>query len=153
MVGRASSTPMGVVFREDPASRKLLGAGRRARTTRVRVRSIRKILGWLAAAHELPYPASFMHLVEFLQVRHSEPCARGAIRLTHVAFVFMEELAGVSEKFSSDPMYAIKKELMATSLGPREIKQAPRFPIVLLAALEELLSDSSHPVFFRIMAL
>ena len=69
----ASPTRMGALLREDPASRRILGAGRRAGTVRARVRSIRKILAWLAAAHELPYPTSHMHLVEFLQVRHSEP--------------------------------------------------------------------------------
>ena len=62
-----------------------------------------------------------------------EPCPRGAIKLTHAAFVF-------------------KKELMATSLGSRESKQAPRFPVVFLAALEELLADEAQPAFYGIMA-
>ena len=92
-------------------------------------------------------------MIEFLQVRHSEPCARGAIRLTHAALVFMEEFGGVPERFSSNLLYAsIKKELMATSLGSKESKQAPRFPVVVLAALEELLSNLSRPVFLWIMA-
>ena len=146
----SSSTPMGVLLREDPTNRRLLGAGRRAGTIRARVRAIRKLL---AMAHELPYPTSYMHMVEFLQVQHSEPCVRGAIRLTHAAFVFMEELSGVPERFSSNPLYvSIKKELMATSQGSRESKQAPSFPVVVLAALEELLSDISKPLLIRIMA-
>ena len=41
---------------------------------------------------------------------------------------------------------------MAKSLGPSESKQAPRFHVVILAALEELLTDLAQPVFFRIMA-
>ena len=63
----------------------MLGGGRRAGTIRARVRPIRKFVAWLAAAHELPYPTTHMHLVEFLQVRHSEPCPRGAMKLTHAA--------------------------------------------------------------------
>ena len=114
----ASSTPTSALLRDDRSSRKLLGAGRRAGTMRARVRSIQKILRWLATAHAIPYRTSHMHMAEFLQVRHSEPCPRGAITLSHAAFVFMEELAGVSEHFSSKPLYvSIKKELMATSLG------------------------------------
>ena len=67
-VGRiplASPTLMGVLLREDPASRRMLRTGRRAGTIRARVRSIRNFLAWLAAAHELPYPTTHMHLMEF----------------------------------------------------------------------------------------
>ena len=42
--------------------------------------------------------------------------------------------------------------LLATSLGNRTLKQAPRFPIVLLVAFEELLSDENQPCYFRIIA-
>ena len=41
---------------------------------------------------------------------------------------------------------------MAKSLGARDSKQAPRFPVNILVALEELQADASQPVFFRIMA-
>ena len=47
-------------------------------------------------------------------------------------------------------LVSIKKELVATSLGSQDSKQAPRYPVVILAALGELLSDPSQPVFFRI---
>ena len=47
---------------------------------------------------------------------------------------------------------SIKKEIMATSLGSKGSKQPPRYPVVTLAVLEELLSDLSKAVFFRIMA-
>ena len=83
---------------------RFLGASRRAGTVRARVRSIRKFLAWLAGAHELPYPTSHMHFVEFLQVRHSEPGPREAIKLTHAASVFMEELSGVKEKLTVVPL-------------------------------------------------
>ena len=146
----ALPTPLGALLREDPASRRMLRAGRRVGAVRARVRSIRKCLAWLAAAHELPFATTDMHLVEFLQVQHSEPSPRGAIKLTHAGFVFMEELSGVKEKLTA--VTSVKQELMATSLGARESKQAPRFPEVILAALEEPLADDAQPVFHRIMA-
>ena len=141
---------MGMLLREDPASRRILGAGRRAATIRARVRTIRKFLVWLAAAHELAYPSSHLQLIEYMQIRHSEPCPRGSLKLTHVAFVFLEELSGVREKFTEVPLYlSAKKELMATSPGSPESKQAQRYPLVVLAALEDLVADEAQPVYFR----
>ena len=71
MAGRFRGSVAGLIdsdalLRDDPASRKLLGVGCRAGTIRARVRSIRKFLGWLATAHEIPYPTSHMHMAEFL---------------------------------------------------------------------------------------
>ena len=143
---------MGKLLREDPASRQIRGAGRRAATIRARVRTIRKFLVWLAAAHELAYPSSHLQLIEYMQTRHSEPCPRGSLKLTHVAFVFLEELSGVREKFTEVPLYFSAKELMATSPGSPESKQAQRYPLVVLAALEDLVADEAQPVYFRTMA-
>ena len=94
----ATSTPMGKLLREDLASRRILGVGRRAATIRARVRTIRKFSVWLATAHQLTCPSSHLQLIEYMQIRHSEPCPRGSLKLTHVAFVFLEELSGVQEK-------------------------------------------------------
>ena len=145
----ASSTPMGTLLREDPASRKLLGAGRRGGTIRARVRAIRKFLSWHAVAHELPYPTSHMHVAEFpagtaLAAEGSDsPHARGVCFHGRTGRSFGK----VQLEFS-----VRHDELTATSLVSKESKQAPRFPLVVLAALEALLSDPSKPVFFWIMA-
>ena len=149
----ATPTPMGALLRADPAARKILGAGRRASTIRARVRTIRKFLVWLGAEHTLPYPDNYLRLIEYMQVRHSEPCPRGSLKLVHVAFVFMEELAGVRERFTDVPLYAsARKELMASSPPTSESKQAHRYPIIVLAALEEFFADSCQPVYLRIFA-
>ena len=69
---RHTDTPMGL--RENPSNLQLLGSGLRAGTLRSRVRSIRKFLEWLSAAHKIAFPVHWQQLVEFLQVRLSEPC-------------------------------------------------------------------------------
>ena len=117
------------------------------------MRAVRKLLNWLAAAHELPYPSSHMHLVEYLQIRHWELCPRGAIKFTHASFVFMEEVSGVTEKLTIVPLYvSLKKELLSASLGSRQLKQALGFAVVVLAALEELIADDARPSYFRTVA-
>ena len=96
------------------------------------MRSIQKFLVWLAAAHQLTYPSSHLQLIEYMQIGHSEPCPRGSLKLTHVAFVFLEELSCVQEKYTEVSLYlSAKKELMATD---PESKQAQRCPLVVLAA-------------------
>ena len=40
---------------------------------------------------------------------------------------------------------------MATSPGSLESKQAQRYPLVVLAALEDLVADDAQPVYFQIM--
>ena len=48
---------------------------------RSRVRSIRKFLEWLSAAHYVAFPVHWKQLVEYLQVRLSEFCVRGSLKL------------------------------------------------------------------------
>ena len=136
----STPTPMGDPLRADPAARKILGAGRRAATIRARVRTIRKFMAWLAAANALPCPDTYLKIVEYMQIRHSEPCPRGSLKLIHVAFV--KELSGVREKFTDVPLYSsARKELMASTPAAQESKQAHRYPVVVLAALEDFLAD------------
>ena len=127
---------MGALLRADPAARKILGAGRRGSTIRARVRTMRKLLAWLAAEHTLPYLDTHLQMIEYVQVRHSEPCPRGSLKL-----------------IPDVPLYSsAQKELMALSPATQESKQAHRYPIVVLAALEEFLADVSQPVYLRIIA-
>ena len=90
---KGTVTPMGKMLTHIPGQ-QLVGGGRRASTLRSRVRGVRKFLSWLALNRELSYPTSFDQLSEFLQVRLSEPCNRGALKGTHQSFVFLEEMVG-----------------------------------------------------------
>ena len=49
-----------------------------------------------------------------MQVRLSEPCVRGSLKLAHLSFVFLQEVAGVEEKMTDAALYDVtKKELVA----------------------------------------
>ena len=77
-----TDTPIWRVLQARQGDIALLGAGRRASTIRSRVRNIRHFLAWLAMIYAITYPPEQTHLTEFLQVRLSEPCNRGSIKIT-----------------------------------------------------------------------
>ena len=125
---RSTDTPMGRLIRENPSIVQLLGGGRRAGTLRSRVRSIKKFIGWLIAAHGISFPNHWRQLTEYLQVRYSEPCVRGALKLVHSSYIFLQEVAGIDDKLTDAAMYAVSlKEFMAQASPGRAPRQAPRF--------------------------
>ena len=97
---KSSDTPMGKLIRESPSNIQLLGGGRRAGTLRSRVRSVQKFLGWLIAAHGIKFPNHWRQLIEYLQVRYSEPCVRGSLKLVHSSYIFLQEVAGIEDKLT-----------------------------------------------------
>ena len=150
---RHTDTPMGRLMRENPSNIQLLGSGLRAGTLRSWVRSTRKFLEWLSATHNVAFPVHWQHLIEFLQVRLSEPCVRGSLKAAHRSFLFLQEAAGISEKITDSALYDVaRKELFAAALPGRAPRQAPRFPSILLGAFEDNVMDSSLPVFWRVLS-
>ena len=109
-----SMTPMGRILGERLGSIQLSGAGRRASTSRSRVRAVRRYMNWLALNHDLGYLRELDHVTGYLLARQSEPCTRNALRGAHTAIAFKEEVAGVeqSEKLTGTQVYAIiQKEI------------------------------------------
>ena len=150
---RHTDTPMGRLLRENPSNIQLLGSGLRVGTLRSRVRSIRKFLEWLSTAHKIAFPVHWQQFIEFLQVRLSEPCVRGSLKSAHRSFLFLQESAGISDKFTDSALYDVaRKELFAAALPGRAPRQAPRFPSILLGAFEDNVMDSSLPVFWRVLS-
>ena len=148
-----SRTPMVKLIRESPSNIQLLGCGRRAGTLRSRVRSVQKFLGWLIASHGFTFPAHWLQLTEYLQVRYSEPCVRGSLKLVHSSYIFLQEVAGVEDKLTDSAMYAVSlKELMSQASPGRPPRQAPRFPTILLAAFEDTVLSADKPVFVRVLS-
>ena len=92
---RSTDTPMGKMIRESPSNIQLLGGGRRAGTLRSRVRSVQKFLGWLIASHGISFPVHWRQLTEYLQVRYSEPCVRGSLKLVHSSYIFLQRWLGL----------------------------------------------------------
>ena len=150
---RSTDTPMGKLIRESPSNIQLLGGGRRAGTLRSRVRSVQKFLGWLIASHGISFPVHWRQLTEYLQVRYSEPCVRGALKLVHSSYIFLQEVAGIEDKLTDSAMYAVSlKELLSQASPGRPPRQAPRFPTILLAAFEEMVLSVDKPVFVRVLS-
>ena len=126
---RSTDTPMGKLIRENPSNVQLLGGGRRAGTLRSRVRSVQKFLGWLVASHGVGFPVYWRQLTEYLQVRYSEPCVRGSLKLVHSSYIFLQEVAGIEDKLTDSSMYVVAlKELMSQAIPGKPPRQAPRFP-------------------------
>ena len=95
----------------------------------------------------------WQQLIEFLQVRLSEPCVRGSLKAAHRSFLFLQESAGISEKITDSALYDVaRKEQFAAALLGRAPRQAPRFPSILLGAFEDNVMDSSLPVFWRVLS-
>ena len=150
---RSTDTPMGKLIRENPSNVQLLGGGRRAGTLRSRVRSVQKFLGWLTASHGISFPVHWRQLTEYLQVRYSEPCVRGSLKLVHSSYVFLQEVAGIEDKLTDSAMYVVAlKELMSQAIPGKPPRQAPRFPTILLAAFEDMVLAIDRPVFIRVLS-
>ena len=150
---RSTDTPMGKLIRENPSNVQLLGGGRRAGTLRSRVRSVQKFLGWLAASHNISFPVHWRQLTEYLQVRYSEPCVRGSLKLVHSSYIFLQEVAGIEDKLTDSAMYVVAlKELMSQAIPGKPPRQAPRFPTILLAAFEDMVLAIDRPVFIRVLS-
>ena len=129
---RSTVTPMGKLIGENPSNIQLLGGGRRAGTLRSRVRSVQKFLSWLIASHNISFPVHWRQLTEYLQVRYSEPCVRGSLKLVHSSYIFLQEVAGVEDRLTDSAMYAVSlKELMSQASPGRPPRQAPRFPTII----------------------
>ena len=150
---RSTDTPMGRLIRENPSGIQLLGGGRRAGTLRSRVRTIQKFIGWLIAAHQISFPNHGRQLTEYLQVRYSEPCVRGALKLVHSSYIFLQEVAGTEDKLTDTAMYSVSlKEVMARASPGQAPRQAPRFPTNLLAAMEDMVLSVDTPLFMRVLS-
>ena len=150
---RSTDTPMGRLIRENPSNVQLLGGGRRAGNVRSRVRSVQKFLGWLVASHGVNFPVHWRQLTEYLQVRYSEPCVRGSLKLVHSSYIFLQEVAGMEDKLTDSSMYVVAlKELMSQAIPGKPPRQAPRFPTILLAAFEDMVLALDRPLFIRVLS-
>ena len=127
-----TDTPMGRLLQSRQGDISLLGAGRRA-----------------------SYPTKQTHLTDFMQVRLSEPCNRGSLKLVHESFIFLDIVSGLepSLRLTSSQLYiTIYRELMTKALPGKLPRQAPRMFSAMLKALEQLIMSVSSPVYFRIYA-
>ena len=96
---QGTATPMAKVLEERKGDSNV-----RASTLRARVRAAKKFLSWLAVSADVAFPTQVMHLSGFLETRHSEPCSRGALKSAHQSMVFLEDVAGIEEKLTTNAL-------------------------------------------------
>ena len=100
-----TKTPMGEALSNKLGDRSFLGGGRRASTLRARVRASKKYLAWLAVSADVAFPSGVSRLTGFLESRHSEPCNRGALKAAHQCMAFLEDVAGIDEKLTTNALH------------------------------------------------
>ena len=150
---KGTKTPMGAALENRLGDRNLLGGGRRASTLRARVRASRKYLAWLAVSADVAFPSEVSHLTGYLESRHTEPCNRGALKAAHQSMAFLEDVAGVEEKLTTNAFYTVVyRELLATAQPGRTPKQAHRYPVAVLESFEELVVCESATFYLRVYA-
>ena len=67
--------------------------------------------------------------------------------------MFLQEVVGIEDKLTDTAMYAVSlKELMAQASPGKAPRQAPRFPTILLTALEESFLSFDTPLFLRVLS-
>ena len=99
------------------------------------------------------FPSEVSHLTGYLESRHSEPCNRGALKAAHQCMAFLEDVAGINEKLTTNALCtAVCRELVATAQPGRTPRQAPRYPVAVSESLEELLFSESATFFLRVNA-
>ena len=116
----------GQLFATQPGSVEVLGGGKRASILRSRVRAIRKFLSWLHVTHGIQSPQLVEHFTEYLRMRLSEPCNRGALKTPYRAQVTPERADGYTRPGPADSDTVVLCDRPRTPLSgaAREAEQA-----------------------------
>ena len=147
-----TKTPMGEALSNRPGDRSFLGGGHRASTLRARVRASKKYLAWLAVSADVAFPSEVLHLTGFLESRHSEPCNRGALKAAHQCKAFLEDVAGIDEKLTTNALYTVVYRELCHSATRAHADTGTRYPVAVLESLEELVLSESATFFLRVCA-
>jgi len=95
-----------------------------------------------------------LHLVEYLQARADEPCGLSVLEGVAAGFAFMEDACGYprGQRLVDAPLFgAYLKELTAgyAVAGAGPVRQAPRYPLCLVLALEREVVDEEVAACYR----
>ena len=112
---------------------------------------------WLLEAKQIVPPGRPSDLVDYLLARRDEPCGRSIPEPIMKAICWMEEVAEFPTELRATQgrlAWAIKDRIVESlSSGAPLTKRAPRFPVAMLARLEELVVDEMYSVaYWRIWA-
>jgi len=143
---RASSNP--------GAALAAAAGGRRARTLAKRIGAWKRMRAWCMDLYAVPFPRTVLHLVEYLQARADEPCGLSVLEGVASGFAFMEDACGYArgQRLVDAPLFdAYLKELIAgyAVAGKEPLRQAPRYPLCLVLALEREVVDEEVAACYR----
>ena len=128
--------------------------GRRARTLAKRIGAWRRVRAWCMDLYTVPFPRTVLHLVEYLQARADEPCGLSVLEGVAAGFAFMEDCCGFArgQRLVDDPLFAAYLKELASGYagaGVEPLRQAPRYPLALVLALEREVVDEGVAACYR----
>ena len=150
-----TETPLGQRLAQKPGASNTMGLGLRSGTLRNRVHVLRRFLSWLATSHQVPFPTSEEHILDYLEIKVQEPCTRSALKAVHQSLVYLEEISEISPaaRLTVKPRYSnLFAELLSQTRPGAEPKQAPRPLLRVLEAIERTVVDHNEAVFIRLYA-
>ena len=147
---------MGNLLARQPGSLAFQGAGRRAATLRNRVRFFAKLL-LMARGNARSLLHSFVGTLCGGSSGHAlpEPGNRGTLRNVNRTFTFLHEVTGTEQvkRLTATPLYdAVYRQNLSICEPGRTVQQAPRFPVGLLALVENFVTTDSNPATCGCMA-
>ena len=130
--------------------------GMRASTIRKRIREWRKVRAFALGVAGVPWPAHIGVVLDYMQERLDEPCARTVPSSILSALGFMEKAGGVAlhDRMANQQTLKnmVNQGVMDLELNAPPTKKAPLMPLMLVGALELLVLDATQPVFARGLA-
>ncbi len=130
----------------------MLAGGRRASTLRARARAWRSFQKYLELAAGTCHPRTAQDAVDFINARASEPCSRAVLRNLKSLYAFIDEVTGgVPELSNNRFVISSLREAMAQAPARRagDASSATRFPIMILALMEEKIIDVDEAAYIR----
>ena len=126
----------------------------RASTMKVYLKRWGRFREWLLRSFGCPWPTEAEQLVDFFYVLKDEPCGASVPQATWQAMSWMESVAGLRDecKLSANSLVTQTLDFVISQLGTGAVPgwQAPRFPAIVLGAMELYLRDARIGIMLRI---
>ena len=94
-----TQTPLGQRLVEKPTtcnSMDSMGLGLRSGTLRNRVHALRRYFTWLATSHQVTFPETEEHMLDYLELKVQEPYTGVALKVVHQRLLYLEEISEIS---------------------------------------------------------
>ncbi len=130
----------------------MLAGGRRASTLRARARAWRSFQQYLFLTAGVYHPRTALDAVDFINARASEPCSRAVLRNLKSLYAFIDSVTGGTPELGNNRfVIASLREAMAQAPARRagDVSPASRYPIMLLAMMEDKIMDVNEAAYVR----